>query len=170
VIIEGEDHTVVSLDREPILPVLLGIAAAIGAPAVAAMLIAALGIEGSAFRRRRALERPWRRVRIQTWMDGETRHARITEDGTEPYWRIDDAPGELPLHTIEAQVAGTRRRLAVRRYGSTQLMTARRRRPTRKERVEMVQPTGESAMSAPRCTSVGVSDPRSSSSCLASRK
>ena len=97
VIIDGENHTVVSLDREPMLPVLLGDAAPIGGLAMAAMVIATLWIELWALRRQRLLGRPWRRVRIKTWNEGEGHYARITEDGIDGRWQFDEAPSSVPI-------------------------------------------------------------------------
>jgi hypothetical protein len=170
VIIEGEDHDVVSLDREPVVPLVLHTAAVIFGLAACVMAIATGFVELCARRQRRSLEHPWRRARVTVSKNGEGHRARIDDDHRVTTWELFDFPTGLAMNTpIDAQIAGSSRRLAVRFYGSTKLAFARR---GRKDvlRPEPAQPTGVSAMSAPRCTSVGVSDPKSSSSCFASRK
>ena len=173
VIITGEDHEMLSLDREPVLPLLLEDAAEIAGLAVVVIALGIVPIALLARRRRRALTRPWKWVSAVIFDDDDIRYAYLAEVGGGTYWQLADA-GDLSTGRIDAQVAGSSRLLAMRFYGSNQLATGRRRRPlpgwAEREEIFAAQPTGESAMSAPRCMSVGVSEPRSSSSCLASRK
>ena len=157
----GEDDEPTFLDREPLAEPLLAMAGLLAALAAVGMSPRLGILWRRARRRRRALTRPWRHAHVQVTGPGLMRLAAGSADDAETWWRLRDLPVDFPdAASVGAQLAGTARTLVVRFSGSPHLVTGRRLR----------QPTGESAMSAPRCTSVGVSDPRSSSSCLARRK
>jgi hypothetical protein len=175
VVLTGEEQNPTGLDREPILPQMIPPAMAFGALTFVGIAIGTVVVAWLTLRRRRALRRPWQRVHVALFAEGAKRYAHLPDERGGTYWRLSDLDAELPTRAaLDAQVAGSTRRLVVRFFGSTQLGVGRRRR-ARSRWTELLpvperQPTGESAISEPRCTSVGVSAPRSSSSCLASRK
>jgi hypothetical protein len=155
------------LEREPALPLLFAALKLFTELVVVGMVLGTFGALCIARQRSRALRRPWRRARVDVFSSGADRYALISAVDGGSAWKLADAPIDLQTKvTPDAQIAGTAKHLVIRFFGSTQLARARRVRALPDD----AQPTGESAMSSPRCTSVGVSDPRSSSSCLASRK
>jgi hypothetical protein len=169
------DNRPIALEREPLLPLLFAALRVFGKIFVVGFSIGAVGALCLAWLRRRALRRPWQRIEVVVSRVGNEQVAHIAAFGEPGGWELADAPDDLiDGALVDAQIAGTTQRRVIRFYGTRELARARYRDyltpPTTPVSDIEDQPTGVSAISAPRCTSVGVSDPRSSSSCLASRK
>jgi hypothetical protein len=127
VILTGEDHQPSGLDREPILPQLVPIAGAFGVLTLVVIAIGTFFVTWRAVRRRRALRGPWRRVPLGLSSEGDQRYASLEDGSWCTTWRIIDGPVDLPRRgTVDAQVAGSGRRLAIRVFGSPQLATGKR--------------------------------------------
>jgi hypothetical protein len=126
VVSTGEDQEPTFLDREPLLRPIIVVAGLLAALAIVGMLPRQALVWWHARRRRRALIQPWRHTQFQ--LEAASPRATLLSDpaGTTS-WRLRDVPDDLPHEaTLEALVAGTPQRLAVRFFGSTQLATASR--------------------------------------------